>query len=92
MYFVNRDRVNPSVRTQPRGSQELDAFFAEEARFKSHDEQTLDRQYAVYHDETKLRQTSIEAAKELEGLFEQDREDAPEINADGAVFSPSDVR
>jgi len=62
------------------------------ARFKSHDEQTLDRQYAVYHDETKLRQTSIEAAKELEGLFEQDREDAPEINADGAVFSPSDVR
>ena len=62
------------------------------ARFKSHDENTLDRQYAVYHDETKLRQTSIEAAKELEGLFEQDREDAPEINADGAVFSPSDVR
>ena len=62
------------------------------ARFKSHDEKTLDRQYAVYHDETKLRQTSIEAAKELEGLFEQDREDAPEINADGAVFSPSDVR
>jgi hypothetical protein len=32
--FVNRDRVDPSVRTQPRGSEELDAFFAEEARFK----------------------------------------------------------
>jgi monovalent cation:proton antiporter-2 (CPA2) family protein len=62
------------------------------ARFKSHDEQTLERQYAVYHDETKLRQTSIEAAKELEGLFEQDRDDAGEVTPEGSVFSPSDVR
>jgi glutathione-regulated potassium-efflux system ancillary protein KefC/glutathione-regulated potassium-efflux system protein KefB len=62
------------------------------ARFKSHDEQTLDRQYAVYHDETALRQTSIDAAKELEGLFEQDREEAAEITGEGPVFSPSDVR
>jgi glutathione-regulated potassium-efflux system ancillary protein KefC/glutathione-regulated potassium-efflux system protein KefB len=62
------------------------------ARFKVHDEQTLARQHAVYHDETQLRQTSIEAAKELEGLFEQDREDAARLNADASVFSPSDVR
>ena len=61
-------------------------------RFKAHDEQTLARQYAVYHDETQLRQTSIEAAKELEGLFEQDREDGPTLGADQPVFSPSDVR
>jgi monovalent cation:proton antiporter-2 (CPA2) family protein len=62
------------------------------ARFKVHDEQTLARQHAVYHDERQLRQTSIEAAKELEGLFEQDREDAAQLNADAPVFSPSDVR
>jgi monovalent cation:proton antiporter-2 (CPA2) family protein len=62
------------------------------ARFKVHDEQTLARQHAVYHDERQLRQTSIEAAKELEGLFEQDREDAAQLNANVPVFSPSDVR
>ncbi len=62
------------------------------ARFKAHDEQTLERQHAVYHDETQLRQTSIDAAKELESLFEQDREDAALLNADQPVFSPSDVR
>ena len=62
------------------------------ARFQAHDAQTLERQYAVYHDETKLRQTSIEAAKELEGLFEQDRDETAKMNAEGPVFSPSDVR
>ncbi len=35
---------------------------------------------------------SIDAAKELEGLFEQDREDAAQLNADQPVFSPSDIR
>jgi len=62
------------------------------SRFKAHDEQTLERQHAVYHDETQLRQTSIEAAKELESLFEQDREEAALLNAEAAAFSPSDVR
>jgi len=62
------------------------------ARFKTHDENTLRRQHAVYHDESQLLQTSKDGAKELEGLFEQDREDAAEINADTPVFSPSDVR
>jgi voltage-gated potassium channel Kch len=61
-------------------------------RFQAHDEQTLLRQHAVYHDETQLRQTAIDAAKELESLFEQDREDAAQLNADQTVFSPSDVR
>jgi glutathione-regulated potassium-efflux system ancillary protein KefC/glutathione-regulated potassium-efflux system protein KefB len=62
------------------------------ARFQMHDEKTLARQYAVYHDETQLIQTSKEAAAELEGLFEQDQEDASEIEAPVAPFSPSDVR
>jgi len=62
------------------------------ARFKAHDEQTLERQHAVYHDETQLRQTSIDAAKELESLFEQDREDAAQLTGSAPVFSPSDVR
>jgi glutathione-regulated potassium-efflux system ancillary protein KefC/glutathione-regulated potassium-efflux system protein KefB len=61
-------------------------------RFQAHDQQTLLRQHAVYHDETQLRQTVIDAAKELESLFEQDREDAAQLNADQAVFSPSDVK
>ncbi|HTS54539.1 MAG TPA: monovalent cation:proton antiporter-2 (CPA2) family protein [Burkholderiales bacterium] len=62
------------------------------ARFKAYDEQTLARQHAVYHDEGQLYQTSMEAAKELQGLFEQDREDAAQLDADQPVFSPSDVR
>jgi glutathione-regulated potassium-efflux system ancillary protein KefC/glutathione-regulated potassium-efflux system protein KefB len=62
------------------------------ARFQAHDQRTLARQHAVYHDETQLRQTVIDAAKELEGLFEQDREDAAQLNADQPVFSPSDIR
>ena len=61
-------------------------------RFQTHDQQTLLRQHAVYHDETQLRQTAIDAAKELESLFEQDREDAAQLNADQTAFSPSDVR
>jgi glutathione-regulated potassium-efflux system protein KefB len=61
-------------------------------RFKAHDERTLLRQHAVYHDETQLRQTVIDAAKELESLFEQDREDAAGLNTDQPAFSPSDVR
>lgn len=62
------------------------------ARFQAHDEKTLARQHAIYHDETQLIQTSKDAALELEGLLEQDREDASEIDAPLAPFSPSDVR
>ncbi|QNM97332.1 monovalent cation:proton antiporter-2 (CPA2) family protein [Chitinimonas koreensis] len=40
--------------------------------FRRHDEALLERQYAVHHDETALIQTSVEAARELEGLFESD--------------------
>ena len=62
------------------------------ARFQAHDEKTLARQQAIYHDETQLIQTSKDAAAELEDLLQQDREDAAEITAKSAPFSPSDVR
>jgi len=62
------------------------------ARFQTHDEKTLERQHAIYHDETQLIQTSKDAAAELEDLLQQDREDAAEITATSAPFSPSDVR
>jgi glutathione-regulated potassium-efflux system ancillary protein KefC/glutathione-regulated potassium-efflux system protein KefB len=60
-------------------------------RFQLHDERTLQRQHAVYHDETQLIQTSREAAIELQGLLESDREDEGELTTD-APFSPADVR
>ena len=60
-----------------------------------HDERLLERQHAVYHDETRLIQTSNEAAEELQQLLESDVEpDArglPE-EENRPVFSPSDVR
>ena len=40
--------------------------------FQRHDERLLERQHAIYHDESKLIQTSNEAAQELELLFESD--------------------
>ena len=43
-------------------------------RFRAHDERTLARQHAVYHDETQLIQTSRQAAQELRGIFESDRD------------------
>jgi len=42
------------------------------AMFKSHDEKALLAQHAIYHDETKLIQTTKEAARELQGIFESD--------------------
>jgi monovalent cation:proton antiporter-2 (CPA2) family protein len=62
--------------------------------FHEHDERSLLRQHAVYHDETKLIQSAKDAAKELEELFESDsesdgRKPAPEGKP---VFSPSDIR
>lgn len=62
------------------------------ARFQAHDERTLQRQHAVYHDETQLLQTSKDAALELEGLLQQDHEDAAELDGDVPVFTPGDVR
>lgn len=51
---------------------------ADEARhtvetFRTHDERTLERQHAIYHDEQRLIQNSQDAAKELQSLFEADR-------------------
>ena len=62
--------------------------------FHDHDERSLQRQHAVYHDETKLIQTSKDAAKELEEIFESDSEsDGRKPAREGKpVFSPSDVR
>src|SRR5207245_10828648 len=40
--------------------------------FKQHDEQRLEAQYAVQHDEAQLIQTSKEAAEQLQELFESD--------------------
>jgi monovalent cation:proton antiporter-2 (CPA2) family protein len=40
--------------------------------FRAHDEATLTAQHAVYRDEKQLVQTSQDAARELEGLFEAD--------------------
>ena len=41
-------------------------------RFRVHDEATLAAQYAVKEDESKFRATTVEAAKQLEKLFEAD--------------------
>jgi monovalent cation:proton antiporter-2 (CPA2) family protein len=58
--------------------------------FRRHDEKQLERQHAVYHDEGQLIQSAREAASELQGLFEADREDRA---ADARItFDPSEVR
>jgi glutathione-regulated potassium-efflux system ancillary protein KefC/glutathione-regulated potassium-efflux system protein KefB len=41
-------------------------------RFREHDEATLAAQYAVKEDESKFRATTVEAARQLETLFEAD--------------------
>ena len=60
------------------------------ATFRAHDERTMARQYAVYHDETQLIQTSREAAQELQGILESDRES--QRHAGSPPFSPEDVK
>lgn len=42
--------------------------------FRKHDQRTLERQLAFFGNEKKLIQTTREASKELEGLFESDEE------------------
>jgi CPA2 family monovalent cation:H+ antiporter-2/glutathione-regulated potassium-efflux system protein KefB len=44
------------------------------AVFKAHDERILNETYAIANDETKLIQTTQEAAQELRDLFESDRD------------------
>jgi monovalent cation:proton antiporter-2 (CPA2) family protein len=58
--------------------------------FRAHDERTMLRQQAVYHDESQLIQTSREAARELQDLIESDRES--QAHASSSIFSPEDVR
>lgn len=58
--------------------------------FRHHDERTVKRQHAVYHDETQLIQTARDAANELQGIFESDRESRREDKP--KPFSPEDVR
>ena len=43
------------------------------ALFRAHDERILGETYAIAHDEKRLIQTSQEASKELQDLFESDR-------------------
>jgi len=64
------------------------------ATFRRHDEQFLASQHAVYHDETRLIQSSKEAVQELESLLQSDTEgDGGKSSLKAApVFSPSDVR
>lgn len=57
--------------------------------FRRHDDEQLKRQQAVYHDESQLIQTSREAARELQGLFEADMETR---RAEQPTFTPGDVR
>jgi monovalent cation:proton antiporter-2 (CPA2) family protein len=47
------------------------------ALFRDHDEKTLVANHAVYRDETKLIQSTRDAAEELESLFEADRASPP---------------
>jgi voltage-gated potassium channel Kch len=64
-----------------------DAAFARASvkRFRQHDEATLRTQYEIKEDETKLIANALEAAQQLEKLFEADaaprREDTLQIRA-----------
>ncbi len=51
------------------------------ATFRKHDNDLLQRQFAVFRDEAKLIQTSREAAKELELLLEEDRRSEASLSA-----------
>jgi monovalent cation:proton antiporter-2 (CPA2) family protein len=51
--------------------------------FAAHDERLLERQHAIYRDETQLIQNARQAAEELRGLFQDDRPEAGVEAADG---------
>ena len=42
-------------------------------RFREHDQRTLERQLAVFHDDDALREKSRDAARQLRELFDEDR-------------------
>ncbi len=65
---------------QALGESEEEAQRAREV-FRTHDEATLARQHAIYHDETKLIQSAKEAVRELEELFEADSRSQQELEA-----------
>ena len=52
-----------------------------------HDDEVLHRQFAVHRDEDRMIQTSKEAAEELAGLFDSDRDNS----ADGGAENPLDL-
>ncbi|KAA3634391.1 MAG: glutathione-regulated potassium-efflux system protein KefB, partial [Proteobacteria bacterium] len=52
-------------------------FSEEEARhsierFRDHDQKTLERQLAVFHDDDAVRETTLDAARQLRELFRED--------------------
>ena len=53
------------------------------AAFRIHDEELLDAQYAVQHDETQLIQTTKEVSEQLREVFEADSA-APIVPNSGA--------
>jgi glutathione-regulated potassium-efflux system ancillary protein KefC/glutathione-regulated potassium-efflux system protein KefB len=61
------------------------------ATFRQHDARQLISQHAVYHDETQLIQTSKDAIRELENIFDSDR-DSSERQTATTAFSPGDIR
>lgn len=63
--------------------EDADTVAQELRTFRTHDETTLKRQFAVFRDREKLIQTSQEAAQELEHLFEQDIMPAADKRAAG---------
>jgi glutathione-regulated potassium-efflux system ancillary protein KefC/glutathione-regulated potassium-efflux system protein KefB len=73
------------------GMAEWDAREATDT-FRRYDERQLASQHAVYHDETQLIQTSKDAHKELEGIFDADSDRDSQGDGKVPVFSPSDVR
>ncbi|MBK8017255.1 MAG: cation:proton antiporter [Betaproteobacteria bacterium] len=67
----------------------LDAEVARDtvARFRRHDDEVLHRQFAVHRDEDRMIQTSKEAAEELAGLFDSDRDNG----SAGSAENPLDL-
>jgi glutathione-regulated potassium-efflux system ancillary protein KefC/glutathione-regulated potassium-efflux system protein KefB len=59
--------------------------------FRRHDEGQLESQHAIYHDETQLIQTSKDALKELEGIFDNDMYSTTSSAVSPPTFSPSDI-
>jgi len=86
--FIMRDTLMSSLALsnallQRLGMSAHDASAAIE-QFRVHDAATLDRQAAVYKDEKAFRQTTIEAAAELNELFTEDASSAQQSGAQNA--------